>query len=101
MSESNELCKVYFEDFEKLFEKLNLTLVDKCPVCKSFGARHRRQTKVPLQSNKSNNSGHSSSNSLSATTLAFIKLKSQFPKWTKTTECKQFLKRIEMKSSPR
>ena len=87
------VCNVYLEEFTSFFD--GLSLADPCPGCSVIGVRHpRREIGASGVGHVSSSGG--SKNILSPTAMAFMKLGSQFPEWSKNVECRQFLKRIEL-----
>jgi hypothetical protein len=87
------LCNAFIEEF---ISAHNLTILDKCPVCDHYVGRHQRQ-----QEQRTSNGSEASITSkkhqiLSATTIAIMKLQSQFPTFDKTTDVRTFLQRIEL-----
>ena len=95
MTNTSRVCNVYFEEFTEIYD---LTLSESCPECGIAGTRHLRRPNTITSSHNNVNEADSntSTSGLTAASNAFIKLASQFPTWDKTTECKQFLKRLEM-----
>jgi RNase H-like domain found in reverse transcriptase/Reverse transcriptase (RNA-dependent DNA polymerase)/Integrase core domain/Integrase zinc binding domain/Chromo (CHRromatin Organisation MOdifier) domain/Retrotransposon gag protein/Zinc knuckle len=91
----DDLCNLYIDEFKAEFP--GLTLADKCPACDCMGAKHpRRPPAAAAAAVAVGGVPSSSKHLLSATPLAFMKLKDQLPQWTKSTDCRQFLKRIDL-----
>ena len=94
------LCTTYREEFLSLY---GLTVRDICPDCGIIGTKHARQPILPTTaafspqgagaSNGSADavSASTSKNLLSPATMAFIKIKSELPKWSSKTTCKTFI----------
>jgi len=93
--EEKQLCSVLFGEFLTYFP--TLTIADKCPICDIVGGRHPRN--ISSNINTHTNIGTTSStdkNCLSASTRAFMKLKSQIPQWSTKIECRTLLKGLDL-----
>src|SRR5690242_2045484 len=84
------VCNIYFEEFTTIFT--NLLLSDPCTACGILGARHERREKQLHKKSTSSGEKHL----LSATTQAYIKLEKLLPEYTKATDVRQFIKRLEL-----
>lgn len=99
VAEVKELCNLYFEEFTSTFK--SLTIADACPICGIVGARHVRlpptePVLVPTPPRVSDAQPGYSKHLLSSTAMAFMKLEKQLPEWNRSTECRTFLKRVEL-----
>lgn len=93
----SSLCNAYYEEFCEIFEGLKIT--ESCPECGFSGVRHHR--KVVASSSRAHSGGadgasSSSRSILSPVAQAFMKLSSQLPEWYKSTDCRTFLKKIDL-----
>jgi hypothetical protein len=87
---NSTVCNVYLDEFTTFFT--GLTIVDACPSCGIMGARHHR-----LQGGSSfSSSSNSTKNVLTGVSNAFFKLEKHLPEWNKSTDCRTFLKRIDL-----
>ena len=86
------LCNILLDEFEIRFPDLSIR--DECPICEIVGGRHHR-TDPNIITNTQLLNPVKSRNSDGITKI-FGKAKDQFPEWTKSTDCRVFLKHLEL-----